>query len=65
MFALSSTATVAQDWQRELDQLSDDGFVGALTSRDIQLASTIAADIRSRLPAPERKCGEPDCPLPL
>ena len=59
MFALSSTASGAQDWQRELDQLSDDGFVGALTSREIQLASTIAADIRSRLPGLEKKCGEP------
>ena len=60
MFALSSTTAGAQDWLHELDQLSNDGFIGALTGGDIQLASTIAANIRSRLSGPEIKCGDPE-----
>ena len=60
VFALCCATTKAQDWQRELEQLSDNGFIGALSRTDVALATAIATQVGSQLSGTDHRCGQPN-----
>ncbi len=56
--AIAASQALASNWLQQIDKLSDQGFVGALSQTDVALANTIAKQISSQLPGPDRHCGE-------
>ncbi len=56
----TANQTMASDWLKQLDKLSDKSFIGALSAPDVALANSIAKQIDSQLPGQARRCGEPN-----